>query len=171
MVIRLVAFIVLATALASPAAAAPDGFYASPRLAPAASFVAGKPVKVWCAKTEDVWRETMDANGGGEANGLAVVGSDEMRLSPVICLSLQMKLGGRIVPLNSFAPSLLGLVHEAIHDRGSFDEGKTDCAAVHEMPRVAVKFFKVKPGKQLRAVMAAAWTYRDRLTPPYRTVC
>lgn len=63
------------------------------------------------------------------------------------------------------------LTHEAIHLRGERDEGVTECAAMHEMPRVAVVYFHVVPGRRLRALMAAAWVgYRDE-APAYRTVC
>lgn len=140
------------------------GFHASPRLAPAASFVAGKPVTVLCANTQYDWQTY-----GGQADqyGLAIPGDNVVNLAPGVCRFLLAKT----VNPNGLGSSLLVLTHEAIHARGESDEGVTDCAAVHEMPRVAVKFFRVKPGKQLRAVMANAWDYRRREPAPYRTTC
>lgn len=146
------------------AAAALTGFHSSPRLALAASFVAGKPVTVMCANTQYDWQQY-----GGTSNefGLATPGDNVIKLAPDVCRFLLAK----IVTPNGFGSSLLVLTHEAIHARGESDEGVTDCAAVHEMPRVAVKFFRVKAGKQLRAVMANAWYYRKGEPPTYRTGC
>jgi hypothetical protein len=160
-------------ALAASASAAPPGFHTSPRLAPVASFVAGKPMTVLCANSNAEWRTYLDDNGytGRTANGATVVGTSVSLFSPIVCSSLILKLRGKTVANNLFGPSLLGLTHEAIHARGTFDEGKTDCAAVHEMPRVAVKFFGVTAGKKLRAVMAATWVYRGLQPAAYRTVC
>lgn len=142
----------------------PAGFYESLRLEPAASFVAGKPVKVWCANSQADW---VQYGGRDESFGLAIPGGNIVNLAPVVCRYLRAK----IITPNGLGASLLVLTHESIHARGETDEGVTDCAAVHEMPRVAVKFFKVRPGKQLRAVMANAWNYRDREVEQYRTIC
>jgi hypothetical protein len=62
-------------------------------------------------------------------------------------------------------------VHESIHARGETDEGVTDCDAAHRVPGVAVRFFKVKPGKQLRALMTLVWKYRATGPASQRTVC
>lgn len=142
----------------------PTGFYNSVRLAPAAAFVAGKPVTVLCAKTAFDWQQQ---GGRDDSYGLTFPGENVVKLAPSVCRYL------RAAPINpnGFGASLLVLVHESIHARGSVDEGVTDCAAVHEMPRVAVKFFHVKAGKQLRAIMDNAWNLRDREPAQYRTVC
>lgn len=168
----LVAVVVLAAAFTAAAQADPPaGFYESRLLEPAASFVAGKPVKVWCATSQYDWLRFLTATGRTEANGSAVPGSAELKLSPVVCQNLRLKLARKAVRAAVLGPSLLTLVHESIHDRGTVDEGQTDCNAVHEMPRVAVKFFNVKSGKDLRTVMAATWAYRAKSPAAYRTVC
>lgn len=149
---------------AAASAAAPTGFYESFKLEPAASFVAGKPVKVWCATSQYQWQQY---GGDSEEYGLTRPGSGEVKLAPDVCRYLKAK----VVTPSGFGASLLVLTHEAIHARGEPDEGVTDCAAVHEMPRVAVRFFRVKVGKQLRAVMANAWHYRAGETAAYRSVC
>lgn len=168
-------FLVVAVAAAAFTAAAqaapPAGFYESFKLEPAASFVAGKPVKVWCATSQYDWLQFLKATGRTEANGSAIPGSSELKLSPVVCQNLRLKLARKSVRVSALGPSLLTIVHEAIHDRGSVEEGQTDCSAVHEMPKVAVKFFAVKSGKDLRAVMAATWTYRAGSPAAYRSVC
>lgn len=156
--------VVIALVFANVAAATPAGFYKSVVLAPAASFVAGKPITVYCANSAYDWQQY---GATTHEFGLAVPGSSEIKLAPDVCRYLR----ATIVNPNGFGSSLLVLVHESIHARGEKDEGVTDCAAVHEMPRVAVKFFRVKAGKQLRDVMANAWNYRGRETAPYRTVC
>lgn len=162
---------VVALAFSAPASAAPD-FSAAPRLATPASFVAGKTVSVECAASDAAWARYLASVGyDGVANGLTVFGTAETKFSPIVCSSLRRKLAGKVVPNNLFAPSLLALVHEAVHLRGVLGEGETDCAAVREMPRVAVRYFGVKAGKQLRAVMATAWAYRKQQPPEYLSVC
>jgi hypothetical protein len=142
----------------------PAGFYNSVRLAPAAAFVAGKPVTVLCAKTASDWQQQ---GGRADSYGLTFPGDNVVKLAPAVCRFLR----ATVVNPDGFGASLLVLVHESIHARGESDEGVTDCDAVHEMPRVAVKFFGVKAGKQLRAVMYNAWNLRGREPPQYRTVC
>lgn len=164
----LVALLVL---VAAPVASA-GGFYESRVLEPAASYVAKKPVKVWCAKTTAAWRAwsvAVDLTDG--ANGSAAVGGTAMHLSHAACPSLR----GAAIGIPQYSPTLSatigGLTHEAIHLRGERDEGVTDCAAMHEMPRVAVLFFGIKPGRQLRELMADAWDYHRSQSAQYLTVC
>lgn len=47
----------------------------------------------------------------------------------------------------------------------------TDCDAMHEVPGVAVRFFKVKTGTQLRAIMADAWIVHRASPAIYQAVC
>lgn len=165
--------VVLAAALVAAPVAQAGGFYEAKVLEPAASYVAKKPVKVWCATTAASWRVFLNSVGGEgrEANGWAIVGGIALRLSPDACPSLRGAVGG--VP--QFTPTLAAtvevLTHEAIHTRGVRDEGVTDCDAMHEMPGVAVRFFHITSGKQLRALMASAWAYHREAAPPYLTVC
>lgn len=149
------------------------GFSASPKLAPAASFVAGKQVTVGCATSQYEWLQYLQSVGltGRDTDGATVVGSGEVRFSPTLCQNLRLQLAGKPVRLVALGPSIEVLTQEAIHARGVADEGVADCDAVHEMPRVAVRFFHVKPGAQLRALMAATWQWRQTGPAAYRTVC
>lgn len=163
-------FAVLMTAVAL---AAPPGFAEATAFESAASFVAGKPAAIYCAPTDYAWR-SYGATVGASANANAVTipaGGDESALRNDICAFLRDGLARRPVAPVPFAASLLILVHESIHQRGVHDEGQTECAAIHEMPRVAVKFFHVKAGKQLRALMAAAWVSHRMKPPAYQAVC
>lgn len=160
----LVAAVAAVALTAAAQAAPPAGFYESFKLEPAASFVAGKPVKVWCATSQYDWLQ-YGAKGGEQ--GLTTPGSSEVKIAPDVCRYLR---AAKVNP-DGFGASLLVLVHESIHARGERDEGITDCSAVHEMPRVAVRFFRVKAGKQLRAVMANAWRYRSGEPAAYRSTC
>lgn len=159
----------LVLALAFP----PAGFYEAKVLEPAASYVAGKPAIVYCAATAGAWATFLVETGraGQDANGSAVVGSSEAKLSYAACSYLRVAARFPLPPSLGFAASVLTLTHESIHLRGERDEGVTDCAAVHEMPRVAVKFFRVKAGRQLRTLMAQAWAARAEEAAPYRSVC
>lgn len=159
------------SALGSPLANAQggySGFYEARVLEPAAAFVAGKPVKVWCAKSQAVWDSYAE---GRVTHGLTTGGSSLTHLDVVTCFNARARLLGGPIFNAGLAPAIELLTHEAIHMRGERDEGVTDCAAVHEMPGVAVRFFGLKSGKQLRDLMSAAWAWRARLAPEYRTVC
>lgn len=163
-----------ALVLAAPASAAtgpPSGFYEARVLEPAASFVAGKPAHVYCAVTDDDWREYAKANTTPDVGGLTLVGSDQSELAPMICHSLRARLNRRPARADDFAASLLILVHESIHQRGVADEGQTECTAIHEMPRVAVKFFHVKVGKQLWTLMTDAWWFHRAAAPQFQIIC
>ena len=153
---------------------APPNFTEAKVLEPAASYVAGKPVSVYCARTDLDLREYAQSAYGLAANfelGFAVVGSDSIYLGQSVCWPLLDFLKHRKVTYAEVASALQALVHEAIHARGERDEGVTECDAMHETPRVAVRFFKLKPGKRLRAFMAEAWSAYDALQPQYQTVC
>lgn len=171
--VKLLGAVVVALALvASASAAPPAGFYEAKRLAAPASFVARKPASINCAKDAASWHAWADPiYGNVPVNASSKPGSSEAYFSPIICRTLLAKLNKRAVNPYTFAASVLGLVHESIHLRGETNEGTTDCKAVHEMPRVLVTWFGVKPGAALRAVMAQAWRYRSTEPPAYRTAC
>lgn len=165
---------VAAVLVSAAVLAAPPGFYEARVLEPAASYVAQKPVRVYCAPTDLDLREYASSAYGVPPDfelGFAVVGSGTIYLGQSVCWPLRDHLARRHVATSEFAAALLTLVHESIHARGSRDEGVTECDALHEMPRVAVRFFKVKPGRQLRALMAEAWASYDGMQPEYQTVC
>jgi hypothetical protein len=169
-----VAVVAVSAAFASGSAAAThtgaaSGFYEARVLEPAASYVARKPVKVWCATTAAAWQRL--AVDRSDVHGLTAPGTASTHLDTTVCGNLRARLLGGGLDNPSLAPSIEVLTHESIHMRGESNEGITDCAAVHEMPRVAVVYFSVKPGAQLRALMAAAWSWRRELAPAYRTVC
>lgn len=131
-------------------------------LEPAASFVAKKPVMVWCSPLTSKTGE----------HGLATAGDTALFLDKPACDALLAGLAPRSsVYLPTLASVIAILVHEAIHLRGETDEGVTECAAMHETPGVAVRFFHIKPGKQLRALMAGAWEGYRVEPAVYRSVC
>lgn len=145
------------------------GFAESPKLEPAASFVAHKQVQVMCASDYTAWKQF--AGTHGDANGLATPGTDVMYLSPDACAFMRARQRAKPVALYSIGASILGLTHESVHLRGETDEGKTDCAASHEMVAVAQRFFGFKTRAAIRALMAQVAKYRTRVSSIYRTVC
>jgi hypothetical protein len=154
--------------------AVPPGFTEAKGLEPAASFVAKKPVAVYCARTTLAWQRLVAANAAPDgAIGLTLpaAGGDAIALVRAACDNLEQQLQLLGPAAAQLAPSLQALTHEAIHARGDADEGRTDCAAVHEAPGLATRFFKIRAGKQLRALMAAMWKSRATEPPVYRTVC
>jgi hypothetical protein len=167
------AVLLLAPAASAASAAPPAGFREAVKLEPAASFVAGKPVQVACAKGGLEWVQFIrPLYGNVNPGGATAPGSTLIHLSPTVCRYLEAQLRKPTKkPGEAFAGSLLTIVHEAIHARGERDEGTTDCAAVHESPRVAVRYFHVRSGRQLRGMMALMWQYRAESPPDLRTVC
>jgi hypothetical protein len=163
-------------ALLAAVALAYPGFHEAKSLEPAASFVARKPAIVWCANSDASWHAYASSRFGAyDSHGAATPSGQEIWLDAIVCdnLTRLQRLVGPIPAKDetSIAGSIEVLTHESIHLRGERDEGVTDCAAMHEMPRVAVTFFRVTAGKRLRALMAAAWPWH-RLSPPqYQTVC
>jgi hypothetical protein len=151
---------------------AASGFYEARVLEPAASYVARKPITVWCAPTTAVWQSwSAEATLVDGANGSAAVGGSDIHLSHDVCPSLRGAIAGVPQYVPTLSATIEVLTHESIHARGTRDEGITDCDSMHEMPRVAVVFFHVRPGAQLRALMAAAWTYHREAPPQYQSVC
>lgn len=153
-------------------AAAAAGFVKSSVLAPAASFVAGKPVTVLCAGSDSAWDAykvaAYGANDGG--NGSTVAGSSTIRLSYLVCESIRLHLQGRVVPLKTLGPTIEVLTHESIHARGVSDEGVADCDAIRQMPNVATTFLHFTT-KTLALLMTAARAWRNTEAAAYRTVC
>jgi hypothetical protein len=155
------------------------GFHEAKPLEPAASFVAGKPAIVWCANSESSWRafltDRYSSGASTDVQGSADIAQGKFWLSPIVCKTLGFAAisAQDAIHYPSLAPSVAVLTHESIHLRGETDEGVTDCDAMHEMPRLAVKFFHVTAGKKLRALMAAAWAWHRAPTgnPIYRSVC
>lgn len=165
--------VVVAAALVAAPTAVAGGFYEAKVLEPAASYVAKKPVKVWCAKTDAAWQAYLVATYGvvGTEHGSAPFGGAAIYLDTEECPPIRQALAGQSVYPPTLAATIEILTHESIHARGERDEGVTDCAAMHEMPGVAVRFFHVRLGKQLRALMAAAWAYHRKAPSQYRMVC
>lgn len=161
-------------AVALAALALLPGFHEAPTLEPAASYVAGKPAHVYCADSFESWGASLKQTFGAGVYPTAYTwaGSDASYIGPGTDCPLPIAAAaGRKVDLTLLAGKILQLVHESIHQRGETDEGKTECAAIHEMPAVAVRFFHVKAGKQLRTLMAAAWAAHRKTPPAFQAVC
>lgn len=161
----------LALAASASVAGPPPGFYEAKALEPAASFVAGKPAHVYCAYNHSIWAEAASANVTPDATALTRAGTDRSEFEPLICSTLRAQLKRQPVTTYNLAWSLRVLVHESIHERGVVTEGKAECSAMHEMPGVAVRFFGVTAGKQLRALMAQAWKSHRAAPLYFQTVC
>lgn len=158
--------------LAAPSSgAAPTGFWANKRLTPAASFVSGKPVVVYCANTQAALEAlAASADTVPDLQGLATVGGDAIYLSPLTCAYLDAWLNGRNVK-NQYgvAGSMLTLAHEAEHTHGVSDETDTDCAALYAMPQMVVKFFPLLKRESLHDLMFDAWRGHSTKPPQYQT--
>jgi hypothetical protein len=155
----------LGSAAASPASV--SWFYEAKALEPAASYVAGKPVRVQCAKSASGWQSFNKANfaqTGNSEHGFAEPGGTVMYVDADTCpplLAARAGQPGASRPL--LAATLVTFAHEAVHLRGQVDEGQTECEAMQYVPGVAVRFFGVKSGAQLRKLMASAWTWHRRI--------
>lgn len=168
----LVLAVVLAAVLASSVAAAPTSFYEANRLEPAASSVAGKHARIWCATSAAGFRAAAaEATGNADATGFATPGQTDAYLHPLVCAYLLAWLNGRHPEDYSFAASALVLAHESIHLRGVTDEAVTDCAALAKLPAMIRKFFP--PGKRETVAELAmlAQDAHDRRPSQYQGDC
>lgn len=160
----------LVAVLAVAPAAGAGGFVRAKPLEPAASYVARKPVKVWCAKTDTAWRTFLTARYDTvETHGwTAQAGANQTYIDSDACLIL---LDVKTETLARIGAAAEILTHESIHMRGEANEGITDCDAMHETPGVVVRFFGIKAGKQLRSLMAQLWVWHRKSPPAYVAVC
>jgi hypothetical protein len=135
---------VMLVALVLPAAALganPAGVHEVPALERAASWIAQRPVTVWCGDDDASWT-ALTASLGVPA-GFSDLRADRAYLAPVRCDALAAW------PNESpreFGPALLTLVHEAVHLSRvlpAADEGGTDCTALSDIWAVAFLFFGV----------------------------
>lgn len=152
-------------ALAAVALLVPGSFREATALEPAASYVAGKPVKVWCGVTR-----IGDVYEGGYTDS---VGGNNIFLSPTLyCAPLEKLLSHRFVMSRDAGPAVLALVHEGIHARGVADESVTDCAALKATAQVGILFFGLRGRRRyLRDMMAEAWAQHRARPAAYTRLC
>lgn len=162
-----VALVVVAAAQAQAPLA---GFRESPRLEAPASFVAGRPVEVWCALDGPSWRSAIGSESEGTA-GYSIPAEGVMYLQSGSCLALE-QWGAAGVASAFFARGLLVLVHEAEHLAGHLDEAETECLALHRVAEVAIRFFGFKPYTgRLREVIRWVYAWHTGTPDIYRAVC
>ena len=120
-----------------------------PRFGRAASVLAGKRVRVRCWSREDwrklVRRERLYSGGVVTAKhlGFAVVGAQDVNLSPEICTGLVLLAYAEARPAGGeqkvfVALSVGTLAHESIHSRGVNEESTTECFGMQATARTAV---------------------------------
>src|SRR3954465_3873522 len=115
--------LMLVEALSVLALVVPAGFREAPALEPAASWVAGKPVQVWCGVTR-----LGDVYEGGYTDR---VGGSNIFLTPsLVCDPLEKKLARQTVTSTSFGRALQTLVHESEHAKGVGDESQAECSSL-----------------------------------------
>lgn len=138
------------------AAGAPAGFWTNTRLSKPASWVAGKPVTVYCARTQAAIDATVDPSYNTEGQpiqGSTVPGGDEIDLSPLTCAYLDAWLNGRRVVLYNFAVAVETLAHEGELASGISDETTADCKAIPRIPRLVTRFFPLRKRETLHDLM------------------
>lgn len=156
----------LAELVATAALAVLPGFTEAPRLEPAASFVAGKHVAVYCGDTSTL--------SDDEPMGMAdVAGSRIFLHDSFVCVPLlYLRVKAADIGPEDFGRALHTLVHESLHVRGVTDESATDCAALRQDASAGILFFGLR-GRRLflRDMMRAAWQAHRETPPQYRTLC
>ena len=141
-----VAFVLIASALLGAGVAEaqplqpPAGFRESFRLEAPASFVAGRPTQVWCARNDSAWRAKRAAGGHGWAFTEAGISFYPQG----ICTTLEARKANSS-PSSLFSLDLIILVHESLHAGGLTDEQVTQCQAKKKLAEVAIRFFGFKP--------------------------
>jgi hypothetical protein len=118
-----------------------SGFRESFRLEVPASFVAGRPTQVWCARNASVWHAANRAAGG---NGYAFTDAAASFYPAGTCATLEgWRVNSQVTSL--FGLDLLVLVHESLHAGGVADERAAQCRAKRELAEVAIRFFGFEP--------------------------
>lgn len=164
------AALVAAVVCGTATAAAPAGFWTNGKLAPAASWVAGKQVTVYCASTVDALKSTVVGEAIPDLQGTAIAGDSVINLSPLTCSYLDAWMNGKKVKnLYGVAGSMLTLAHEAEHAKGMSDETDTDCAALHALPRMVAKFMPLRQRETLHDLMFDAWRGHSTKSAAYQT--
>jgi hypothetical protein len=169
----IVAVLVALVSATSATASSPTGFYESVRLEPAASMVAGKPVKVWCASSSTAYAAAAEG-AGVRADAIAFasgVGGTDAYFVGRVCSNLTAYLNRHRVVMDDYAVSLLLIAHEATHLSGIGGESETDCAALHAMPAMLRRFFVARGAYTVHNVMAAAWAVHRRESADYTRLC
>lgn len=115
----------------------------------AASYIAGKPVSVYCEDDQIIWDDYLWNDWsliGSQVNGYTKPWAEQVTyLSPRVCLTLLLYLENDWRDAILFGRALHTFIHEAVHLRGNgiYDEHLTDCITLTKVREVAMKFFKV----------------------------
>lgn len=170
---RTLVLLVAVAALAGAGTAAADtqvpaGFVMSARLSAPASFVAGKPVSVYCAPTQAA---IVAVSVGAVSDALGVtpaIGAPVAYLSPQVCSFLNNWLSGK-KPSNLYglAGSIETLAHESEHMRGIRDETDADCAALRAMVPMVTRYFPLHGRTTMHKLMGDAWSFHSGSSAEY----
>lgn len=158
MIVTSAAAVILLAVVAAAGAETPAGFWQSTRLAPPVSFVAGKPVNVYCAKTQATINQTVSADATNILGATPTIGGNEVYLAPIACAYLNAWLNGkRVANLYGVAAAMETLAHEAELARGVNDETSATCLGLRAMPKMVTKFFPLKKRESLHDLMNDAY--------------
>lgn len=151
----LVAIVVGTIVLASGASAvaAPSGFWLNKRLSPPASYVAGKPVDVYCAYKQATIDNTVSPTATNVAGATPVIGGGAIYLSPLTCAFLGAWMNGRNVDLYNFAVAIETLAHEGELAAGVDDETTATCKGIPKIPELVARYFPLKKRESLHDLM------------------
>lgn len=145
---------------AASAGAAPSGFQQSARLAPAATYVAGKPVAVYCAPTQAAINATVSADATSVLGATPTIGGSDIYLAPTVCAYLNAWLNGKkVANLYGVAAAMETLAHESELARGVDDETTATCLGLRAMPRMVTTFFPLKKRESLHDLMSDAYRF------------
>ena len=163
---RLLVVLVLLAALAAPLVAQAR-LVPRPELAPAASYVAQRPITVMCETAQREWRRYTRRGTLAFFNPRT---PNRVYLSPYICTQLLRIVRGNEVEEFDYVLSIHALVHEGIHALGVRDEGETDCRALTLGADVAQRFFGLLP-EEVPFFQQLAQEIHDTAPPPYNVAC
>ena len=170
--------VVAAGVLAATAAAdVPAGFTAEPVISARAAYVAGKPVSIACATTQDAWSAELaainDTPPGGISNGVTPqVGGDVAYLAPQTCDAIHARLSKQAVNLLTLGAALDVLAVESLHLRGEVSDGQTACDALKVLPWFLVKRWDFRNhSPALGEALLGAREYHAAQGAPYAGPC
>lgn len=134
------------------------------------SVVAGRPVNVSCAPSEDAWLRELE-QGQMDADAVAYYDGelDVIHFGPAICGGAQ-DLDRGVTP--ALVASLFVAAHEAAHAVGVDDEGGANCWGLYWAQDLARRFAGIQfftPASRL--VLEIARQIQHDAPPEYRSAC
>ena len=135
----------------------------APKISPLLSDVAHKPATAMCGALPQ-------ANNADPSGWVPTVGGNVAYLAPWVCAALVRQQRHLKVDSAVLGEATFVMIHEGNHLRGTANEAQADCDALHQMPGLIRKWWKLNRS-QVHEAMMYAWDQHQRSGPVYQGLC